>query len=73
MEYLGHITSNAGASINPSKVVAMVAWPRPNNVKGLRGFLRLTGYYRLFVKDYGIISQPLIKLLKKDGFTWTLR
>ena len=67
MEYLSHIISNAGVSTDPSKVTVMVAWLRPHNVKGLRGFLRLTDYYRWFVKDYGV---TITELLKKDGFNW---
>ncbi|KAL4026557.1 hypothetical protein IC575_014993 [Cucumis melo] len=57
IEYLGHVISGEG--------------PQPTNIKEIRGFLSLTGYYRRFVRNYGAIAAPLTQLLKKGGFRWT--
>ena len=71
IEYLGHIVSAVGVQMDKAKVEAILHWPEPTNVKQLRGFLGLSGYYRKFIQAYATKAQSLIDLLKKGSFQWT--
>jgi hypothetical protein len=72
LNYLGHIVSSKGLATDPSKIAIIKDWPQPQNVKDLRSFLGMVGYYRRFVKQFGLICKPLTNLLTKGTlFVWT--
>jgi hypothetical protein len=72
VEFLGHVLSGAGISVNPNKVSSVVGWKPPRNVGEIRSFLGLAGYYRRFIENFSKIAKPMTELLKKDRkFEWT--
>ena len=69
--YLGHFVSHGKVEVDPKKTQAIRDWPRVTNLKQLRGFLGLTGYYRRFIENYAKVAIPLTTLLKKETiFKW---
>jgi hypothetical protein len=70
--FLGHIISNGGISVDPSKVQDVLSWNAPISVGDIQSFLGLAGYYQRFIKGFSMISKLMIELLKKDKkFEWT--
>ncbi|MCO5591806.1 hypothetical protein L7F22_045798 [Adiantum nelumboides] len=70
--YLGFIVSKDGISLDPAKVKAVVKWPILQSVSKVRGFLGLTGWCKIFIQNYALISKPLTELTQIDEiFIWT--
>ena len=66
VDFLGMIISRDGIKMDPEKVNAILEWPEPTNVKQVHSFLGLGNFYRCFIKDYTIISCPMVDLTCKD-------
>ena len=66
VDFLGMIISHDGIKMDPEKVNAILKWPEPTNVKQVCAFLGLGNFYWRFIKDYTIISRPMVDLTCKD-------
>jgi hypothetical protein len=64
--FLGHVISEGGISVDPSKIEDVLSWNTPTSVSNIRSFLGPVGYYRRFIKGLSKISKPMTKLLGKD-------
>ena len=72
VDYLGHVVGINGVKPDPAKIKAIKEWKQPKNVKELRSFLGLAGYYRRFIQDFAKIATPLTNLTrKKTPYKWT--
>lgn len=66
VKYLGHIITPDGIKPDPEKIRDIVNYPLPRNVKDVRAFLGLAGWYRKFIPNFAEVAAPLSKLTKKD-------
>ncbi|WVZ50916.1 hypothetical protein U9M48_002122 [Paspalum notatum var. saurae] len=72
VKFLGHVISNGGIAVDQSKVSEVQNWKIPEDVKGIRSFLGLAGYYRRFIEGFSRIAKPMTALLEKNiKFQWT--
>lgn len=72
VNYLGYIIGHGGIKTDPDKVVSIQNWPTPKNLKQVRGFLGLAGWYRRFIANFSTIVHPITDVLStKRKFCWT--
>ena len=65
IQFLGHMVSKEGISVDPAKVEAVMRWERPKSVFEIRSFLGLAGYYRRFIENFSKIPCPMTRLTRK--------
>lgn len=71
VEYLGRIISNGVVKPSKSKIEALVKAPIPENVKQIRQFLGLAGYFRRYIPNFARKTACIARLTRKDAeFIW---
>nr|GEX49178.1 reverse transcriptase domain-containing protein [Tanacetum cinerariifolium]GEX52845.1 reverse transcriptase domain-containing protein [Tanacetum cinerariifolium] len=63
VQFLSRLIDSQGLHVDLAKIEAIKNWASPTTPTEIRQFLRLTGYYRRFIKDFSKIAKSLtIKL-----------
>ncbi|WJZ92632.1 hypothetical protein VitviT2T_011617 [Vitis vinifera] len=71
IQFLGHMVSKEGISVDPTKVEVVTKWEIPKNVFEVHSFLGLAGYYRRFVEKFSRIACPMTRLTREGvNFDW---
>ena len=71
VDFLSMIVGHDRIKMDQEKVKAILEWPEPKMVKGVRSFLRLANFYWRFIKDYAKVVRSLHDLTKKENpFHW---
>lgn len=71
ISYLGYLISEAGIRVNPDRIRPILDFPIPVNVRQVRRFLGMCGFYAKFVPHMSQITEPLNALKRKHcKFKW---
>jgi hypothetical protein len=65
-KYLGFIVSTDGIEVDLEKVKVVQDWNPPRTVKGIQSFLGFCNFYRRFIRDYGVVAKPLVRLTRNN-------
>ena len=63
VNFLGHILSQKGVSLNPEKVEKIRDWPEPTSSKEVHSFIGLASYYCRFIPNFAKWAGPLHTLI----------
>ncbi|XP_064470125.1 uncharacterized protein K02A2.6-like [Ornithodoros turicata] len=72
LSFLGHVVNCQGLLPQASAIEALQCAPAPTDLKSLRSFLGLAGYYSKFISHYAELVEPMRELLRDSKpFIWT--
>ena len=66
MEIVGFVCGSGGRAPASAKVVKILEWPACKDTTEAKAFLGICVYYRIWIKDFVIIAEPIYCLFRKD-------
>ena len=72
VQYLGHVISEEGISVDPKNIESIMDFSTPNNVTNVISFICISGYYRRFIEGLYNIFHPITSLhMNNVNFVWS--
>ena len=72
IKFVRFVCTVEGRSPDSEKVIKILDWPACSDATQARAFLGVCVYYRIWIKGFALIAEPIYRLLKKDTvFDWT--
>lgn len=66
VKYLGYNITTNKIEIDQQRLEEIKNYPKPKNLRTLRGFLGIMNYYKKFIPNYSEETMQLLKLLRKN-------
>lgn len=76
LRYVGYLLTEEGLAPDPEKTSAVLDYPAPTNMKEVRRFMGMAGWYRRFIHNFSTVSAPITALLRTKttkAFHWDVK
>jgi hypothetical protein len=65
LRVIGFIYDILGRHPDTSKMIKIMEWPSPNDIAEVRAFIKITIYYKVFIKNFTVIATSIYSLIRK--------
>ena len=65
IQYLGHVVTKEGISVDPEKIREIKDWSVPKDFTDVWSFMGITSYYQRFIEGFSRIANMITSLQKK--------